>query len=56
VDEKRTKEEFERIQLHEKIAKRRLLLAQYEEGLAFARRKIEESRYRLGRLDERLGD
>jgi hypothetical protein len=32
------------------------LIAQYDEGRAFFCKAIEESRYKIGRLDERLGD
>jgi ribosomal protein L15E len=48
-------DEFVRIRLHEEIERARVLIGKYEEGLAFVRLKIEKNRYRIGRLDERLG-
>jgi hypothetical protein len=48
-------DEFERIRLVGKIERDRQLVAQYEEHQAFYRARIEDSRYELGRLDERLG-
>ena len=46
---------FERIRLVARIERARALIAQYEESQEFYRRQIEDSRYELGRLDERLG-
>ncbi len=48
-------DEFDRIRLHEQIEKDRRFVVMYEENLAFYRGRIEDSRYELGRLDERLG-
>jgi hypothetical protein len=49
------RDEFERIRLVAQIERARALVAQYEEHQEFFRRQIEDSRYELGRLDERLG-
>ena len=48
-------DEFERMRLVDRIERDRELVAQYEEHQAFYRARIEDSRYKLGRLDERLG-
>jgi hypothetical protein len=48
-------DEFERIRLVAQIERDRQLIAQYEEHQAFYRNRVEDSRYELGRLDERLG-
>ena len=48
-------DEFERIRLVAQIERARMLVAQYEEHQEFYRRQIEDSRYELGKLDERLG-
>jgi len=48
--------EFARIRLASELEKSRHIVAQYEEHQAYYRRQIEQFRYRLGRLDERLGD
>jgi hypothetical protein len=48
-------DEFERIKRVERIQRAREILAQYEDGMAFYRRQIEDDRYQIGRLDERLG-
>ncbi|MEV6927418.1 hypothetical protein AB0M46_23335 [Dactylosporangium sp. NPDC051485] len=37
------------------IERARGLIVQYDEHQEFYRRQIEDSRYELGRLDERLG-
>jgi hypothetical protein len=50
------RDEFERIRLVEQIDRARRLIAQYDEHQEFYRRQIEDSRYELGRLDERQGD
>jgi hypothetical protein len=52
----RDEDRFDRIQLHEQIERARLVIDQYEKGMTFYRRIIEDNRYKLGRLDERLGD
>jgi hypothetical protein len=54
LDDKRERDEFERIELHQKIDKARLFISQYESGLTTYRRNLEEHQYDLGRLDERL--
>lgn len=51
----REEDHFERIRLVAQIDRDRLLIAQYEEHQAFYRNRVEDSRYELGRLDERLG-
>jgi hypothetical protein len=48
--------EIERIELWAEIGKSRSIVEQYEEGQAFFRARIEDRLYRIGRLDERLGD
>ncbi|MCP2322099.1 hypothetical protein HDA40_000606 [Hamadaea flava] len=54
MNDQRVKDEFDRIAVREQLGKDRRLIAQYEAGLAHARGKVEEARYKLGRLDERL--
>lgn len=49
------RDEFERMRLVEQIEKDRQIIASYEENMMFYRIRIEENRYALGRLDERLG-
>jgi hypothetical protein len=49
------RDEFERMRLAARLERIRGLVAQYEEHQGFYRRQIEDSRYELGRLDERLG-
>lgn len=51
----REDDEFRRIRLTAQIERDRALVAQYEQHQAFYRSRVEESRYELGRLDERLG-
>lgn len=48
--------EFDRIRLVAQIERDRQLVTQYEEHQSFYRGRIEDNRYELGRLDERLGD
>jgi hypothetical protein len=55
VDDPWEQDEFDRIKLHQDIERARAMLAQYETGMAHFRREIENWRYKLGRLDERLG-
>jgi len=55
VEEDRIRDEFARMQLTAQLAKSRDIIAQYEVGLAFQRQRVEDTRYELGRLDERLG-
>jgi hypothetical protein len=56
VDDPRERDHFERIKHYEDIERARMIIMQYEKGLAFYRREIENKRYEIGRLDERLGD
>jgi hypothetical protein len=51
----RENDEFERMRLVAEIERDRLLIAQYDEHQAFYRGRAEDNRYKLGRLDERLG-
>jgi ribosomal protein L15E len=55
MDNRREKDEFTRIQLTARLEKDRNLVGQYDDGLVFVRTRIEDTRYELGRLDERLG-
>lgn len=55
MDSERVDDEFARIQLIERVARSREIIAQYEVGLAFHRQRVEDDRYEIGRLDERLG-
>lgn len=48
-------DEIKRMDLHEDLEKDRLIVASYEVGLKHYHRAIEEKRYQIGRLDERLG-
>jgi hypothetical protein len=50
------KSQFERMSLTSKLERDREIVAQYEAGLAYYRQRIEDARYELGRLGERLGD
>ena len=52
---RREQDEFERIRLVAQIERARMFVAQYDEHQGFYRRQIEDDRYALGRLDERLG-
>ena len=51
----RERDELERLQLVDQIERDRALIAQYGEHQAFFRTRVENNRYKLGRLDERLG-
>jgi hypothetical protein len=51
----RDADEFRRIELIERLARDREIIAQYEAGMEFYRRRTEDTQYDLGRLDERLG-
>lgn len=55
MDDSREHDEFKRIEYHHEIEKDRLIISQYEEGLAYQRNEIEGRSYELGKLDERLG-
>jgi hypothetical protein len=48
------RDEFERMRLVAQIERARGLVARYEVHQEFYRRQVEDSRYELGRLDERL--
>jgi hypothetical protein len=50
----REEDEFRRIELVSLLERERGIIAQYEQHLSFYRARIEERRYELGRLDERL--
>ncbi len=52
----RDRDEFDRIRLTDQIERDRAMVAQYEEHQAFFRKRIEDNRYDLGRLDERLSE
>ena len=52
--ESREADEFRRIELTARLARDREIVAKYEAGLEFYRRRVEDTRYDLGRLDERL--
>jgi hypothetical protein len=56
VDDPTERDQFARIKHHEDIERARMIIVQYEKGLAFYRREIENKMYEIGRLDERLGD
>jgi hypothetical protein len=56
VDHPWEQDEFDRIRLHQEVERARRIIVQYEKGLAFYRHEIENKRYDIGRLDERLGD
>ncbi len=56
MEEDRVRDEFERMRLTAQLARSREIIGGYEEGLAFYRQRVEDTRYELGRLDERLGD
>ncbi|TDB96455.1 hypothetical protein E1091_09245 [Micromonospora fluostatini] len=51
----RERDEFERMRLVAQIERARDFIKQYEEHQEFYRQQVEDSRYELGRLDERLG-
>jgi hypothetical protein len=52
----REEDEFKRIRIMSDMEKVRGIVARYDEHRAIYRAKIEDYRYQLGRLDERLGD
>lgn len=55
MDSEREADEFERMRLTAQIERARGLIAQYDEHQEFFRRQIENNRYELGRLDQKLG-
>jgi ribosomal protein L15E len=56
VDDARVRDEFERMERHRELERAREVIVKYEEGFAEYRQRIEKLKYRIGRLDERLGD
>jgi hypothetical protein len=48
-------DEFEGIQTADQIERDRALVAQCDDHQSYHRTRIENNRYKLGRLDERLG-
>jgi hypothetical protein len=50
----REEDEFHRIELTARIERAHGFIAQYEEHQRYYRREVEDSRYELGKLDERL--
>jgi predicted DNA-binding protein YlxM (UPF0122 family) len=56
VDDPTERDEFDRMRLYQEVERARMIIVQYEKGLAFYRQEIEDKRYEIGRLDERLGD
>ena len=48
-------DQFERIRRLAQIDRDREIVARYVEGIAFYQGRIEDNRYVIGRLDERLG-
>jgi hypothetical protein len=56
VDDSRVQAEFKRMQYHRDLEKAREIIAQYNEGYAKYRERIEDLKYKIGRLDERLED
>jgi hypothetical protein len=56
VDDPRERDHFARIKHHQDIERARMIIRQYEKGMAFYRQEIEDKKYEIGRLDERLGD
>lgn len=54
--ERREHDQFTRIELAARLENDRQLVVQYEKGLAFFRTRVEDTRYELGKLDERLGE
>ena len=51
----RERADIERMTVAANLEKVRRLVDQYEEGQAHFRQEIEAHKYKLGRLDERLG-
>jgi hypothetical protein len=54
--DQREKDKFERISLHERIEKARMVIDHYLEGMAFYHKEIAKYNYIIGRIDQRLGD
>ena len=55
MDDDRVRDEFTRMELTARLSRDREIIAQYETNVEFFRRRVEDTRYELGRLDERLG-
>lgn len=49
-------DKFQRIKRTADIERFREIIVKYEEGLADYRSRIEDQLYKIGRIDERLGD
>ena len=49
-------DKFQRIKLTAHIERFREIILQYEDGLAYYRSEIEDHVYKIGQIDERLGD
>jgi hypothetical protein len=49
------RDQFERIERTAQIERAREIIAKYHEGIRYYQQQIEDNRYSLGRLDERLG-
>ena len=55
MEEERVRDEFSRMKITAELIRFREMISQYEAGLAFRRQKVENYRYRLDRLDQKLG-
>ena len=55
MDDDRLRDEFTRMELTARLSRDREIISQYETNVEFFRRRVEDTRYELGRLDERLG-
>jgi hypothetical protein len=54
MGEQRQRDEFARMRLVARMERDREIITKYDEGLSFHRQRVEDTRYDLGRLDERL--
>lgn len=50
------RDKFPRIKLTTDVERAREIILQYQDGLAYYRSKVEGRLYKIGRIDERLGD
>lgn len=55
MDQQRERDELSRMQLTVELERSREIVTQYEVGMVYHRNRIENARYNLGKLDERLG-
>lgn len=55
MEDGRRRDQFRRIELMSQLEHDRGLIDVYEKGLAYFRTRIEDARYSLGKLDQRLG-